>query len=267
MSGPTVAEAERLLADSLPNGTAMYVALFTTLPGADGTGGVETSYTDYVRKSHSAWQTITVSTTTVRRQNVGAVEIVAVGGGEDVTIVGWGIYDASTDGNLRHFGPLRNSSGDEQPKTLIPTNQLRWPDGTLKVQFSPTTDQTEAPEMSALFGPTLTTNATPATDNLYTLDDEEGVQLEVDLFCRHTTAAATDYHYWRRFRAGYVRDGTTSLWYLHEITTDGAATRNILTTATAELILSGNTVQAQFTGESSKDLTWFALVRSVSDKA
>jgi hypothetical protein len=246
----------------------MYIALFTTLPGADGTGGIETSYTSYARVAVTDWQTLTVGTTTVRRQNVGAIEMVAVGLGDPgVTIVGWGIYDASSAGNLRHFGPLRNAAGTEQPQALVVGGQLRWADGTFKVQFSPTTDQTEAAEMSALYGPTLTTNATPATNDLYTLEDEEAVVVEVELFCRHTDAAATDYHYYRKVRAAYSRDGTTSLWYLHEITPDGAATRDILTTATAELVLSGNTVRAQFTGEAAKNLTWFALVRSVSDKA
>lgn len=268
MSGITVAEAKRYFSDAIPNGSNVYVGLFTTLPAADGTGGVEATYDSYARVAHSTWLSKTIATSTVRRENIGAVEMIALGlGGADQTIVGWGIWDASTSGNLRHWGPLRSASGVEAPQTITVGDQIRWTEGTLQIQISPATDQTESMIMETVYGPTQTTDATPTTDDIYTVSDEESVDLEVTLIGKHTNAGATDYHYRRKLSVTYYRDDGASgtvLGHLHAQDVDGAATRIYnLTTATATVVLSGNTIQAQFTGEA-LDLDWYAVVKVIS---
>jgi hypothetical protein len=233
----------------------------------DGTGGIEVSEAWYAREAHSTWQNVEVGVNAVRRVNVGAIEMDAHSG-TDTVIVGWGIFAALTGGDPRHWGPLRSATGTETPVTLTGANQLRWTDGTMRVQFKQSADQTEALEMVAVYGPTATIDATPTPVDIYTLDDEEGVTLEVDLIARHTTAGATDYHYYRKVRVSYARDdggSGTTLWTLREQTPDGAETRITLTTATATIVKSGNTLRAQFTGEAATNITWFAVVRSVSD--
>lgn len=81
----------------------VYLALFTTLPGENGAGGVEVTGGAYARKATAAadW---------------------AVGGGSNAlelawatatadwgTVVGVGLYDASTGGNLLAFGALTSN--------------------------------------------------------------------------------------------------------------------------------------------------------------
>lgn len=271
MSGITVEEAKAYFDLRIPNGTDVYVGLFKTLPGKDGTGGVEADYTDYARVAHQDWWSQVVGTDKVRRTNVGAIEMVALGGGgDDQTIVGWGIWDASTSGNLRHWGPLRDASNNAIEKEVTPGNQIRWTEGTLKIQCAPQTDQTESPVMENIFGPTQTTNATPATQTLHTLTDEESVDIEVTIIGKHTTAGATDYHYRRKILATYFRDDGGSgsqLGKLHQQDADGSNTQiHNLTTATASLTLSGNNIQAQYTGENSKNLDWYSFVKVISSE-
>lgn len=267
MSGMTVYEQKRYFSEAFPNGTDVYVGLFTTLPNAAGEGGVECSEAWYARKAHQDWLSRVVGTATVRRENVGAIEIDDVDiGSPDVTIVGWGIFDALTDGNLRWSGPLRNAAGVEAEKTLVATNQLRWTEGELIAQIDPTTDQTKSMLMTTLSPATNTTDATPATQDLLTLADEEAVHLVATIIARQTTGGGTDYHYYRRLRASFYRDATTSLWALRHFTVDGAETQyNLAATVTGELVISGNTIQAQYTGEAAVNLTWYTKWEQLSD--
>jgi hypothetical protein len=107
--------------------TDIYVALFTTNPALDNTGGVEvsTSGTNYGRVAVSVG---------VAQWNVAGLEYSNAG---DITygvpsstwgtINGAGIYDAATGGNLLYVAPLTTpktvSNGDGAPKVL--TGQLR----------------------------------------------------------------------------------------------------------------------------------------------
>lgn len=271
MSGITVYEAKRYFDDAMPNGTDVYVGLFTSLPAKDGTGGVEADYTSYARVAHQDWLSQVINTATVRRSNVGAVEMVAVGLGDPgQTVVGWGIWDALTGGNLIHWGPLKDASGNVVTKALVVGDQVRWTEGTLKVQFAPSSDQTESIVMETVYGPTQTTDATPATKTIHTLTDEESIDLEVTIIGKHTNGGATDYHYRRKIRVTYFRDdgsGGSQLGYLHQQDADGAATQiHNLTTATASITLSGNNIQAQYTGEAAKDLDWYSVVKVISSE-
>lgn len=131
MSGLSNYGEEQALIALLPNGTACYVALFTELPDDDGTGGTEASGSSYARKSHSAWTNGTSGTATQRKNN-GTIEFAALSGSL-AGIVGWGIYDALTSGNLIAFGTIKNSGGTDVTKNFVSTDQPRFLDQELKV--------------------------------------------------------------------------------------------------------------------------------------
>lgn len=115
----------------LPNGTNRYVALFTTMPAADGSGAVEAAGSSYARVACSAWINATVSGITYRKNN-GAVAFTALTGALS-GVVGWGIYDASTSGNLIAFGYVRDVGGTAVTKNFVSTNQPRFLDQELKI--------------------------------------------------------------------------------------------------------------------------------------
>lgn len=88
-----------------------YIALFTTNPSNNtGAGAVETTYTNYTRVacSGATWGTASAGSITT----ASAVSFPSCGT-TGATIVGWGIYDASTAGNLLFYGTcsLAVSSG------------------------------------------------------------------------------------------------------------------------------------------------------------
>ena len=91
--------------------TSIELALFTVLPGEDGTGGTEVSGFDYARQSltFAAPSAGAVATS-------GAVTFPTANGGDWGTIVGAGIYDNS--GNLLYFGALGSSKLVEDGDTI-----------------------------------------------------------------------------------------------------------------------------------------------------
>jgi hypothetical protein len=133
MSGLTVLSKQTALASILPGGTDVYVGLFTELPTDDApTGGVEATGSGYARVVHSTWTNTTVNDD-VYRVNNGAVEFAALSA--DLTgINGWGIWDASSSGNLLAYGPILDVSDNEvSDKTFTSGNQPRFVGGELKV--------------------------------------------------------------------------------------------------------------------------------------
>ena len=86
-------------------GTSIYVALFTTTPGRDGTGGTEVSGGAYARKNITAWDAPSNGATA----NTNLEAFTTANGADWGTIVGAGIYDASTSGNLLFVGDLTAS--------------------------------------------------------------------------------------------------------------------------------------------------------------
>ena len=93
--------ANALLNHTLRNVTytspaAVYLALFTTMPATDGTGGVEVAGGSYAR------QAITFGAAANGvSSNSAAATFSAL---PAVTLVGVGLFDASTAGNLLHLG-------------------------------------------------------------------------------------------------------------------------------------------------------------------
>lgn len=96
--------------------TSWWVGLLTTLPADDGTGHVEVSGGNYARVQVAAagWTAATAGEPTVA-DNVGVVTFPTATASWG-TIVGVGLFDASTAGNMRAWAPLAVSkavgSGD-----------------------------------------------------------------------------------------------------------------------------------------------------------
>ena len=79
---------------------AIYVGLFTTMPIDDGTGGVEVTGSSYARES-----VIFTVASAGQVSNNGAVtftQATALWG----TVLGMGLFDALTSGNLLYYGTL-----------------------------------------------------------------------------------------------------------------------------------------------------------------
>lgn len=93
---------------------AHYVALYTTMPAADGTGGVEVSGGAYVRES-VAFTAATSAGTSSSAPNTSTLTWPAATASWG-TVLGVGICDASTAGNILAIGLLAASksisSGD-----------------------------------------------------------------------------------------------------------------------------------------------------------
>jgi len=87
---------------------AVYVGLFTALPGEDGTGGTEVSGGGYARQqvtqADANWSDPTAGTQG-EVDNVADVDFGAATANWG-TIVGVGIFDASSGGNLLYFAAL-----------------------------------------------------------------------------------------------------------------------------------------------------------------
>jgi len=90
-----------------------YVALYTTMPTAqDGTGAVEVSGGAYARQAvasgTSPWVATAASGTAQQTSNVNQISFPQATANWG-TILGIGIYDASSGGNLLWFGTLTSS--------------------------------------------------------------------------------------------------------------------------------------------------------------
>ena len=94
----------------------VYVALFESAPG-EGTGGIETAYTNYVRQA-AAWTALDVNGQT---KNAALITFPANGNpSASATITHMAIYDAATGGNRLMYAALTSA------KTLAPGDVLAY---------------------------------------------------------------------------------------------------------------------------------------------
>lgn len=99
--------------------STVFVALFTTIPNDDGTGGTEVSGTGYARIQHGPSDaTWTAPTTSGVFANIGVVQFGSPTANWG-TITSFGLYSAVTGGNLLAKGALTGNvtvnSGDPAP--------------------------------------------------------------------------------------------------------------------------------------------------------
>ena len=105
---------------------AVYLALFESDPGEDGSG-TETSYTNYARQL-STWTALDGNGQT---KNVDAVAFPANGNAAaDVTLTHGAIYDAAVGGNLLFKGPLAST------KTLSPGDVVAYAANALAITLN-----------------------------------------------------------------------------------------------------------------------------------
>jgi hypothetical protein len=102
----------------------VYVALFTTLPGEDATGGVEVSGGSYAREA------VTFNAPAAGNMGSAADVVFPQATASRGTIVGFGLYDASSGGNLLYFNNLTAS------KLIDSGDQLKFPAGSVQVSES-----------------------------------------------------------------------------------------------------------------------------------
>lgn len=108
----------------------LYLALFTTTPAEDGTGGVEVDTADWTNYARVA---ITNDNTKWGRtgsvvSNLADIDFgAAVIAGANPDIVGFALFDAATGGNQTHQGDLA------APKTIQNGDPVKVPAGSLTV--------------------------------------------------------------------------------------------------------------------------------------
>jgi hypothetical protein len=92
-----------------PAPATVYLALFTTLPAADGSGGVESVDTTYARLAITANVANFPSATgggPASMSNGVAFNMFVATGNDAATVKGWGFFDALAAGNLLRWGPV-----------------------------------------------------------------------------------------------------------------------------------------------------------------
>ena len=123
------------LAAEIPTLSTFYVGLFHVLPLLDETGGTELSTVGgYARIAHSDWPTGTVNGARLKRNN-GLIEFGPFAGAY-LNIVGWGLFDAASAGNLIALGPFSRSLTGvpiEELANLQVGDTLRIPDKGMEI--------------------------------------------------------------------------------------------------------------------------------------
>lgn len=100
----------------------LYLGLFVDQPDRAGLGGVELTWAGYARQPVDAWVTTLLGASVARRNSVSIVWPVAPA--VTVTAIGWGLWDAVTDGELICHGFLRSvSSAKPLAATFNPGEQ------------------------------------------------------------------------------------------------------------------------------------------------
>jgi hypothetical protein len=107
--------------------TTLYVALFTTLPANDGTGGTEISSGAYTRMAITFGAPSGGAPASVTNSNLVQFPTATAAWG---TIVGCALYDATTAGNMLESGPLVTS------KTVGNGDAFSFPVGTYTISLS-----------------------------------------------------------------------------------------------------------------------------------
>lgn len=108
---------------------ALYVALFTVAPAADGTGGTEVSGSGYARAAVTQNATNWPAASEGSKSN-GATIAFGTAAGSWGTATAFGIYDAVTGGNLLLYGPLT------QPQSITTGDGVQVQAGGLVVSLS-----------------------------------------------------------------------------------------------------------------------------------
>lgn len=112
-----------LLGSTYTAPTGVYSALFTVIP-SDSTGGTEVTTTD---SSYTRVQTTFSTaglTATGQSVNSGAVNFATITAGATITVVGWGLLDAATAGNLLYWATVTSTSLNVGDQATFPAGNI-----------------------------------------------------------------------------------------------------------------------------------------------
>ena len=105
----------------------LFFALFTVTPADDGTGGTEVVGNGYVRKSVVNNLTEFPAASGQSKNNALVITFATASGGSWGTIVGAGVYDAVTAGNLLYVNAVTTSkSVDDGDTARFPAGSVVW---------------------------------------------------------------------------------------------------------------------------------------------
>lgn len=251
------------LADRLPNGTDVFVALFTTAADEDGENGIEAVGGGYARIGHQAWvndELELIEQKLTRRKNVGLIQFAALT--DVLTANGWAIFDAVSAGNLLFFGSFA------APEVFGIGDNPGWVDGGMRLRLG-------SPKASAAVSvltiqepdPVTTTDATPTQlASIKTLVDGEAVHIRATI-TGIDTVSNPNQHYFREVFISFRRDDLGLGSQVTEIRseTPDADTRVGFTTAEATLQLATDEIEIEAVGEVGPPILWKTRIEVLND--
>lgn len=116
-----------LKATNITAPATVYLAAYTTLPNEDGTGGTEVSGNAYARQAIT-FGSVSVLTEGSKVANSVAISFPVATPSGWGTIVGVGVCDALTTGNILYAGAMVS------PQTIAAGNQLGFAIGKLEIE-------------------------------------------------------------------------------------------------------------------------------------
>lgn len=112
-----------LRAETYTAPTGVFSALFTVIP-SDTTAGTEVTTTD---SSYTRVQTTFSTaglTATGQAVNSGAVNFATITAGATITVVGWGLLDAATAGNLLYWATVTSTALNVGDQATFPAGNI-----------------------------------------------------------------------------------------------------------------------------------------------
>lgn len=106
----------------------LYIALYTSTPGPDGTGGTEVTGGSYARKAVTNNDTNWPDAVDGVKENGTPITFAAATADWGI-IEGVGVHDHATAGNLHDFGDL------ETPRTVLNSDQFSFAAGQLIISY------------------------------------------------------------------------------------------------------------------------------------
>jgi hypothetical protein len=114
-----------IAAQSFPG--TLYLALFSATPSDTG-GGTELAGSGYARQPITFAEAGQIATNT-------ALIVFPDATADWVQATHWGVFDASTGGNLKPYGRLETSGGAANPQTVLTGNHLEFAIGSVAVSL------------------------------------------------------------------------------------------------------------------------------------
>lgn len=103
--------------------STVYSALFTVIP-SDTTGGTEVTQASSGYTRVATTFTTAGATATGQAVNSGAVSFATVAGGATITVVGWGLMDAATSGNLLYWATVTSTALNVGDQATFPAGNI-----------------------------------------------------------------------------------------------------------------------------------------------